>query len=193
LFKSICVFCGAAKGKKPILEEYVRDFGKILAKGKLELIYGGASIGLMGTLANSVMSHGGKVLGVIPDFLDNKEVAHTGITKLKIVESMHERKKIMYENADAFVILPGGIGTLDEFFEIFTWKQLGLHTKPIGIYNIDGYYNDLLIMLENMNRSGFLGNHTLPLLTVDNDPHLLLQKLRNLTNTDSGIHNEDKF
>ena len=135
--KSVCIFCGAGISNNPIYQEKTRELGNIIAERNLLLVYGGASIGLMGNVADGVLEKGGKVHGVLPDFLFKKEVGHSGIQNLEIVDSMHTRKKRMYEISDAFIILPGGIGTMDEFFEVFTWSQLELHDKTIGIYNIN--------------------------------------------------------
>ncbi len=191
--KSVCIFCGAGTSKNQIYMEKARQLGNIIAERELLLVYGGASIGLMGSVADGALEAGGKVHGILPDFLFKKEVGHSGIQKLEIVDSMHTRKKNMYEISDAFIILPGGIGTLDELFEILTWSQLGLHDKPIGIYNINNYYNQILTFLESTISEGFLTQDVLQRLNIETDPNLLLNKLSDLINESKKINLEDKF
>lgn len=154
--KSICVFCGSSPGSKSIYQKTATDFGKYLANNNYSLVYGGAQVGVMGSIANACIKAGGEVTGVIPTFLKTKEVAHLGISKLITTDSMHERKKLLYEKSDAFVILPGGFGTLDEFFECLTWFQLGLHNKPIGLLNIESYFDPLLDFCNTMETNGFI-------------------------------------
>ncbi|MFT4033088.1 MAG: TIGR00730 family Rossman fold protein [Siphonobacter sp.] len=154
--KNIAVFCGASAGYNSIYREVAIEVGTYLATNQLSLIYGGGNVGLMGIVADAVLAAGGEVIGVIPDFLKKWEVAHSGLTELHITETMHERKALMAERADAFITLPGGFGSMDELFEILTWKQLNIHQKPVGILNIDGFYDPLLLMLDQMVSKGFL-------------------------------------
>lgn len=154
--KRIAVFCGSSSGTEAVFEQEARLFGQKLARKHIELVYGGANVGLMGALANATLSEGGKVIGVIPTFLKSKEIAHLGLTELHIVASMHERKTKMNDLCDGAVALPGGFGTLEELFEMLTWGQLGLHRKPVGILNVNGFYDDLLQLMDTMVEKGFL-------------------------------------
>lgn len=154
--KSICIFCGSATGNDPEFHRIAEETGKYFADNNIRLIYGGGNVGLMGVVSNTVMKSGGETTGVIPQFMMNKEIANFNITELIEVRSMHERKAKMADLADGFVVLPGGIGTMDEFFEIWTWKQLKLHSKPIGILNFNGYYDPLLNFIKDMISQGFL-------------------------------------
>ncbi len=176
---SLCVFCGSSPGANGAYANAARSFGALLAKNNITLVYGGGRVGLMGELADSVLSNGGKAIGVIPESLVKKEVGHTGLTKLHVVDSMHERKALMYELADAFVALPGGTGTLDELFEAFTWNQLGLHSKPIGLLNVEGYFDHLTSFLDHTVEQRFVKAEHLNLLVVDENEELLLQRLNN--------------
>lgn len=144
----ICIFCGASNSFDPEVDRQVKLLMKDFATKKIELVYGGASIGIMGALATELVNNGGKVTGVIPQRLMKKEIAHGGLEELHVVKDMHERKKMMYDLSDAFLIFPGGMGTMDEFFEILTWKQLGIHNRPIAIFNINGYYDHLLKFID---------------------------------------------
>lgn len=153
---NICVFCGSGKGNEPVYYEKAVAIGKIIAKAGKTLIYGGGNVGLMGAVADSVMENGGSAIGVIPDFLMKKEVGHLGLSELIVVKSMHERKQKMAELADAFLALPGGLGTLEELAEILTWVQLGIIKKPVGLFNLNGYYSHLLAQLDVMVHHGFL-------------------------------------
>lgn len=153
---NICVFCGSAAGLHPEYAEAARHLGKLLARGGHTLIYGGGKVGLMGILADAALAQGGRVIGIIPDFLVEKEVGHHALTQLMVVGTMHERKRKMADLADAFVILPGGWGTLDETAEMLTWKQLGLIRQPLCILNIRGYFDDLLRQMDRMVEEGFL-------------------------------------
>lgn len=155
---NICVYCGSSDGNNPKILDTANRFGKLLAEKSFKLIYGGSSLGVMGTVANSVMNNGGEVIGVIPKNLFKKEVAHTGITKLITVNDMHERKSKMAELADAFVALPGGFGTMEELFEIITWNQIGIINKPVTILNIDGFYDSLIGMIKHSSETGFIRN-----------------------------------
>ncbi len=175
--KSISVFCGSSEGNDHEIITQAYQLGVELAKREVALIYGAAKIGIMGQVAKGVLDHDGKVTGVIPDFLKLKEVYHTNLTELIVTDSMQERKVVMYEKSDGFIILPGGFGTMDEFFEITTWGQLGLHTKPIGILNINGYYNDLLELAQTMIKKGFLKQENLDAVVVDDSIDGLLLKM----------------
>ena len=172
--KSISVFCGANKGFDPVYAAAAVEIGQTFAQRKIRTVYGAGNVGLMGILADAALENGGEVLGVIPDFLKKKEVCHTGLTELIVTRTMHERKQIMADRSDGFIILPGGFGTLDEFFEILTWRQLRLHNKPIGILDVGGFYQHLLAHINNMLEKGFLRDANLHLFTVaDNLPDLL--------------------
>jgi uncharacterized protein (TIGR00730 family) len=149
-----------------------------LAAERIDLVYGGAKVGLMGAIADAVLQAGGQVFGVLPEFLQQKEVAHEGLTELVIVQSMHERKAKMAELSDAFVALPGGAGTLEELFEVWTWGQLGLHAKPCGILDVNGFYGHLTSLIEHMTAEGFLRPEHHAMMQIDHDPKALLQKLR---------------
>ena len=173
--RSVCVFCGGNSGANPRFAEAAARVGEVIAEAGLCLVYGGSSVGLMGIAANAALARGGKVLGVIPESLASKEIAHLGLTELRVVSSMHERKALMVERSDAFVALPGGFGTLDELFEILTWGQLGRHRKPIALLNIDGYYNPLLDFLDRAVADQLLlEQHRGMLLLETNPDHLLL-------------------
>src|SRR6201996_1615713 len=154
--KCIAVFCGSKTGKNPLFAQHTAQLGKLLAAKNLKLVYGGGRAGLMGIIADSVMAGGAPVLGVIPELLKEWETYHKGITELRTVTDMHVRKKMMYEHCDAAVILPGGFGTLDELFEMLTWNQLKIHSKPIYVLNSGGFYNHLKIHLQQMQNEGFL-------------------------------------
>ncbi|QQS31367.1 MAG: TIGR00730 family Rossman fold protein [Sphingobacteriales bacterium] len=175
--KNICVFCGSNTG---ILKEYkqqTEELGKIIAQRNLKLIYGGGNVGLMGILADTVLGLNGQVVGVIPDFLMRKEVGHTGLNVQIIVQTMHERKQKMAELSDAFIVLPGGIGTMEEFFEIFTWAQLGLHNKPFAILNSGGYYHHLLAFLDLAVEHKFLSAANRNMIITDTEVQSLFTKL----------------
>ena len=174
--KRIAVFCGASSGKDPAFTEGARALGKLLAERRLELVYGGSSLGLMGAVSNAVIESGGSVIGVIPDFFIKREEAHTGLSDLRVVKTMHERKALMAELADGFIALPGGIGTLDELFEIATWAQLGLHRKPIGFLNVANYYDILLAYLDRCVEQGLLGQQYRELMLVDTTGEGLLRQ-----------------
>ena len=153
--KSLCVYCGSARGASPRYVAAARELGEALAERRIRLVYGGARIGMMGEAADAVMKNGGEVIGVIPEHLQSSEVGHSGITELKVVESMHVRKKLMFDLSDAFAVLPGGFGTLDELFEIITWRMLALHSKPIVIINIDGYWDPFQALIDHLIGEGF--------------------------------------
>jgi uncharacterized protein (TIGR00730 family) len=179
--KSITVFCGSNSGFRNAYAEAARTLARIFAQNSIRLIYGGGNVGLMGIIADEVMRAGGEVVGIIPDSLDKKEVGHRGITELRVVSSMHERKALMAELADGFIAMPGGIGTFEEFFEILTWAQLGFHEKPCAILNIAGYYDGLLALCDNAVSEGFLRPAHRQLILEDSNPEFLLEKMRNLT------------
>ena len=162
--KKLCVFCGSAEGNSPAYLSMATSLGELMAKNNIALVYGGATIGVMGAVADAVLSHGGTVIGVIPKTLVNYEIAHRGLTELHIVEDMHQRKKMMYDRSDAFLSLPGGMGTLDEMFEILTWFQLKLHSKPCFIYNFNGFYDSLLAYLRHSHQEGFIKSEHMKLL-----------------------------
>ncbi len=174
---NICVFCGSATGTNPIYADSARELGTLLAKSSHSLIYGGGNIGLMGILADSVLDNNGEVIGVIPDFLLQREVGHRGVSRLEIVESMHHRKKRMADLSDAFIAMPGGWGTLDELAEILTWRQLGIIKQPIGLLNINQYFNPLLEQMRSMVRDGFLGANYVEFLRVEESAERLLDLL----------------
>jgi hypothetical protein len=175
--KHICVFCGSSAGDDPRFLETARRTGALLAERGLGLVYGGATVGLMGAVADAVLAHGGHVTGVIPSRLVERELAHHGLPDLRVVASMHERKALMADLADGFVALPGGIGTLEETFEVLTWAQLGLHHKPIGILDVAGYYAPLLTFLDHAVASRFVRREHRDMLLVDPDPGRLLDRL----------------
>lgn len=153
---SVCVFCGSSPGARPIYGEAADRFGALLAEAGIRLIYGGGNVGLMGRVADAVMTAGGEAVGVIPRFLMDREVGHTALTEIHVVDSMHERKAMMAKLSDGFAILPGGIGTLEEMFEVWTWRQLGLHPKPCAVLNVGGYYDRMVGFLDDMVVEGFL-------------------------------------
>ena len=176
--QSICVYCGSSAGTNPNWKHTAFEFGKLLAANNIRLVYGGGSVGLMGAVADGVLTNNGNVVGVIPEALKAMEVDHKGISTMHVVSNMHERKMMMAELSDAFVSLPGGIGTLEELFETFTWKQLSFHTKPCAILNIDGYYDDLISFLDHSVQSGFLRQSHLEDLIIETDANSLLERLR---------------
>ena len=175
--QSITVFCGSSSGSRSIYAEQATSLGKTLAQRGITVIYGGAQVGLMGAVADGALAEGGKVIGVIPGFLGRKEIAHSGLTELIVVESMHERKQRMNELCTGVIALPGGFGTLEELFEMLTWAQLGLHQKPIGILNMDGYYDDLIRLLQSMVENGLLRKSNYAMVLVDESIEGLLQKM----------------
>lgn len=178
----IAVFCGSATGRGQVYATAAADLGRLLAERGITLVYGGASVGTMGIVADATIAAGGDVIGVIPADLVNRELAHQGLTELHVVGTMHERKALMAELSDGFLALPGGAGTLDELFEIWTWAQIGLHAKPIGLVDVDGFYQPLLRMTEHMADEGFLKIDYRELIQVSPDPAVLLDAFA-LTNT----------
>ena len=174
---SVCVYCGSRPGSSPEFAAVARAVGSWIGRHDGQLVYGGGRNGLMGILADAALAAGGRVVGVIPKALVEKEWAHTGCTELHIVDTMHERKRIMAEHADAFLALPGGIGTLEEFFEAWTWRQLGYHDKPVGLLNMGGYYDSLLVFLGSAVNNGFMSDWQMDLICTGSDAQLLLQQL----------------
>lgn len=175
--KTIAVYCGSSLGKSKIYQDKAIALGKTIYDNDINLVYGGGNIGLMGVIANTVLQLGGKVTGVLPHFLNKKEVGNLAITELILVDSMHERKQKISELSDAFIAMPGGFGTLEEVTEMLTWSQLGLSKKPIGLYNVNGYYNLLLQQFDKMVEEGFLKMENRKIVIADHQPDLLLQKL----------------
>jgi uncharacterized protein (TIGR00730 family) len=178
--KKLCVFCGSASGKSPIYIEAARSLGEMMAKNNIALVYGGATIGVMGALADAVLAHGGAVIGVMPKVLVDYEIAHKKLTELHVVDDMHSRKKMMYDRSNAFLTLPGGMGTLDEMFEILTWSQLKLHNKPCFVYNLNGFYDSLLEYLRHSHSEGFIRPEHLKLLAEIKQEAELLSLLKSL-------------
>ena len=174
---SLCVYCGSRTGNSPEFADLARQVGRWIGQHGGQLVYGGGRSGLMGILADAALDAGARVIGVIPKALVEKEFAHTGCTELHIVETMHERKRIMAEHADAFLALPGGIGTLEEFFEVWTWRQLGYHDKPVGLLNLNGFYDSLLGFLQSAVGSGFMNEWQMGLIRTGSDAPLLMQAL----------------
>lgn len=174
---SICVYCGSREGISPGYAEAAVAVGRWIASHGGQLVYGGGHNGLMGLMADACLAGGGRVIGVIPKALVEKEWAHTGCTELHVVENMHERKRIMAEHADAFLALPGGIGTFEEFFEVWTWRQLGYHDKPVGLLNLKGYYDSLLTFLDSSMREGFMNAGQMGLIQTGSDIQPLLEAL----------------
>jgi uncharacterized protein (TIGR00730 family) len=175
--KSVCVFCGSSHGRQPQYADAARELGIALASAGIRLIYGGASVGLMGILADAVLANGGTAIGVIPRSLEQREIAHLGLTELHLVKTMHQRKALMASLSDAFIALPGGLGTLEEFFEIWTWSVLGAHNKPCGILNVAGYYQQLLGFVDWMVLEEFVRPVDQSRIVVEGDPEHLLTRL----------------
>jgi len=177
--KSIVVFCGSSKGVNPKYASYGYELGATFAKKNIQLVYGGAKIGIMGKVAEGTLNNGGKVVGVIPEFLKLKEVFHEGLTELIVTQNMQERKLRMHELSEGIIMLPGGFGTLEEFFEMLTWSQLGLHQYPIGILNTNGFYDSLLKMMHDMVDEGFVKHEHIKTILVDSNIDNLLDKMEN--------------
>lgn len=174
----IAVFCGSSMGISAVYRQAASDFGALLAREGIGLVYGGGAIGLMGAVADGAMAAGGDVIGVIPTALDKREVAHRGLTELRVVASMHERKALMAELSDGFVALPGGIGTLEELFEVWTWSQLGIHPKPCALLDVNGFYSGLVAFLDHIVHEGFLKPIHRNALMVETSPQTLLSRFR---------------
>jgi uncharacterized protein (TIGR00730 family) len=177
VLQRICVFCGSSLGSRPAYREAAKTLGRLLCQRGIELVYGGGNIGLMGALADACLGGGGRVIGVIPQALVDKEVAHMGLTELRVVNSMHERKAIMAHLSDAFLALPGGYGTWDEFCEVLTWSQLGIQRKACALLNVSGYYDPFLEFADRAVAEGFLRDVHRGLLLSDDDPVRLLDRL----------------
>jgi uncharacterized protein (TIGR00730 family) len=175
--KRICVFCGSSPGARPAYRAAAANLGAALAARRIGLVYGGANVGLMSELAHSVLNAGGEVIGVIPKSLVHRELALTGLADLRITDSMQERKAVMADLADGFIAMPGGLGTLDEFFEVLTWTQLGIHQKPSGLLNVEGYFDTLLAFLDHAVAERFVKDTHRSMLIVEPEPHRLLDRL----------------
>jgi uncharacterized protein (TIGR00730 family) len=173
--RSVCVFCGSSSGTEPAYEAAARATGRTLADRGITLVYGGGHVGLMGVVADAALGAGGEVVGVIPRALLEREIAHTGLTDQRVVDSMHERKALMSDLSEGFVALPGGTGTLEEFFEVLTWAQLGEHRKPCGLLNADGYYDPLLSVFDHMVAKGLLSEEHRSMVLVETEPEPLLE------------------
>ena len=177
--KSICVYCGSNFNGDPVLRNAIAALATILVAEKITLIYGGGSVGVMGVIADDVLDKKGEVIGVIPQFLMDKEVGHKGLTEMIITENMHQRKQKMADLSDGFIILPGGFGTLEEFFEVLTWLQLGLHAKPIGVLNVNGFYDPLFMQLDVMVKNRFLKQTNRDLVFNETNAAVLVHKMQN--------------
>jgi uncharacterized protein (TIGR00730 family) len=175
--RSACVFCGSRSGTEPAYDEAARELGRTLAAENITLVYGGGRVGLMGVVAEAALGAGGEVVGVIPQALLEREIAHTGLTDLRVVGSMHERKALMSELSEGFIALPGGTGTLEEFFEVLTWAQLGEHRKPCALLNACRYYDPLLVLFDHMVAKGFLSEEHRAMVLVETEPEALLEAL----------------
>jgi uncharacterized protein (TIGR00730 family) len=174
---SVGVYCASSRGVDPCFADAAESLGRLLARRDIRLVYGGGRVGLMGVLANAALADGGVVHGVITQALKDKEVAHLGVTTLQVVTTMHERKAAMVDQSDAFVMLPGGFGTLDEFFEVLTWSQLGIHVKPCGILNVSGFFNPLLELFELATRQRFLRAEHRDMVVIEADPESMIDRL----------------
>lgn len=179
--KNVVVFCGASLGKGQVYYDHAYTLGRILANNGIAVIFGGGKVGLMGAVAEGALHHDGRVVGVIPKFLRTKEIAHEDVSQLIEVENMHERKMRMHELSDAIIAMPGGWGTMEELFEMMTWAQLGLHKKPVGILNVNGYYNSFITMMDNMVTEGFLKQELRDMLLVSEKVEDLIAKMQNYT------------
>lgn len=178
MIKSICVYCGSATGVSPAYANAARALAAEMVKRDIALVYGGGNVGLMGIIATEVLHLGGQVTGVIPTALLDKELGHDGLTKLHVVKDMHERKALMAELSDGFIAMPGGMGTMEELFEVLTWSQLGFHVKPIGILNVEGFYDGLISFLEHMVNQGFLSARQAMLMMSEHKPEQLLERFQ---------------
>ncbi len=187
VLKSVCVYCGASSKVRESYKEAAIELGRQFAHQGTKLVYGGGDVGIMGIVANSVMQNNGEVTGIIPHFLDKLEVGHTGLTELILTENMHERKNMMAEMSEAFVVLPGGLGTLEEFFEVATWKQLGLHDKPIVIFNVDGYWDHLIQLIDHQIEENFAKPANKDLFSVATNVEEVIQQLNNAPKSTTDI------
>jgi uncharacterized protein (TIGR00730 family) len=176
--RRLCVFCGSSPGARPVYGEAAEELGRLLAGEGIQLVYGGGAVGLMGRLADAVMAAGGEPIGILPRALVEKEIGHPGLSDLRVVGSMHERKALMAELADGFVALPGGLGTVEELFEVYTWAQLGLHRKPCALLDVDGYYEGIASFLAHAVEERFLRENHRSMLIVERDARALLRRLR---------------
>lgn len=176
--RSICVFCGASPGANPIYAEAAAELGRSLAKAGVTLVYGGGEVGLMGVVADAAMAAGGEVIGVIPQSLQDSEIGHKGLTRLEVVSGMHARKARMAELSDAFIALPGGLGTLEELFEVWTWGQLGYHGKPLGLLEVNGFYGKLIGFLDHLVEERFVRQQHRSMLQIRDTPEALLEALQ---------------
>jgi uncharacterized protein (TIGR00730 family) len=176
--RAIAVYCGASRGASPRYTEAAQALAQQLVSHNLPLVYGGGKVGLMGVIADEVLRLGGDVTGVIPRALVEREVGHAGLTRLFVVKDMHERKAMMSDLADGFIAMPGGMGTLEELFEMLTWSQLGIHTKPVGVLNVDGFYDRLLDFVAHTNREGFVQDRHAALMMSESDPQALVERLQ---------------
>ena len=174
--KRLCVYCGSSSGRQPVYAQVARQLARAMVNRNIDLVYGGASVGIMGEIANAVLEEGGDVIGIIPKGLFKKEVAHTGVTELREVDSMHERKSLMADLSDGFIALPGGFGTIEEIFEIITWSQLGMHRKPCGLLNVCHYYDKLIAFLDHAVTEQFIKTAHHSTILVDECPDALLEK-----------------
>ena len=190
--KSLCIFCGANFNGDPVLREAIDLLAEIMISRDITLVFGGGKVGVMGLLAEAVLQRGGKAIGVIPQFLMDKEVGHTGLTELHIVDNMHQRKQLMSDLCDGIMMLPGGFGTLEEFFETLTWLQLGLHNKPIGILNINGFYDLLLKQMDVMVEQQFLKSANRKLVLTSGDPVELINLMENFNATPDEVWFRDR-
>ncbi|MDB5114947.1 MAG: yvdD 1 [Mucilaginibacter sp.] len=190
--KSICIFCGANFNGDPVLKQAVEDLAEVMVSKNINLVFGGGRVGVMGILADAVLQRGGKAIGVIPQFLMDKEVGHTGLTELHIVETMHQRKQLMNDLCDGIIMLPGGFGTLEEFFEVLTWLQLGLHHHPIGVLNVNGFYDLLLKQMDVMVEQRFLKPVNRGLIITSADAVELVNLMENTKNEPDDVWFRDR-
>ncbi|MCF1423039.1 TIGR00730 family Rossman fold protein [Mangrovimonas futianensis] len=184
--KRVSVFCGSSLGNDAIYKQEAFQLGKTLAQKGIGLVYGGAHIGLMGAVADGALSESGEVIGVIPNFLRSKEIAHEGISELILTDTMHQRKSKMNDLCDGVIVLPGGFGTLDEYFEMLTWGQLGLHQKPLGILNTNGYYNHLINHVETMAQEGFLSEDNKSMVIIESEINILFETMASYQSPKTG-------
>jgi len=184
--KRICVYCGSSSGARPVYAQAARELGLMLAELGIGVVFGGGRVGLMGVLADAALEAGGEVIGVIPRSLQEKELGHGSVTELHVVETMHQRKEKMADLSDGFITLPGGIGTLEELFETFTWLQLGFHEKPVALLNVDGFYQGLTTFVRHLSEQQFLKPEHEACLIVEDSPHALLERMENFTPPDLG-------
>ncbi len=192
MLRSVCIYCGASFNGEPALKSLVEQLIQELVSKDISVVYGGGNVGLMGLVADNVIQRNGIIKGVIPQFLLEKEVGHTGLTELIITENMHQRKQKMADLSDGFLILPGGFGTLEELFEVLTWLQLGLHGKPIGVLNFEGFYDPLFAQLDRMVKDGFLKSKNKTLLINESDPIALIDKMNNFSEVPDDLWFKDR-